>query len=164
MIQSLLECGVSLDFGEVGIAVAEDELPVLFSTANAFSRQEKSGASQLLKVAASRGAKVRILVPLDNPKTEDRIQKLREEEENPEIDIRDIKKPLQTKLTTMIVNQKSSLTVELKDDSRETSDEAMGLATYSNSEATVFSYVSIFKNLWNQTQIHKRRRHEEAAA
>jgi hypothetical protein len=26
-------------------------------------------------------------------------------------------------------------------------DEAIGLATYSNSEATVFSYVSIFENL-----------------
>ena len=47
---------------------------------------------------------------------------------------------------------------ELKDDTKEeTSDEAIGLATYSNSEATVFSYVSIFENLWIQTQLHKRR-------
>jgi hypothetical protein len=38
-------------------------------------------------------------------------------EENPGIDIRDIKKPLQTKLTTLILDQASSLTVELKDDS-----------------------------------------------
>jgi hypothetical protein len=55
--QALLEYvwSHSLDFGEVGIAVAEDEVPVLFSTANAFCRQEKSGASQLLKEAASRG-------------------------------------------------------------------------------------------------------------
>jgi hypothetical protein len=46
--------------------------------------------------------------------------------------------------------------VELKDDdAQETYDEAIGLATYSNSEAHVFSYVSIFENLWIQTQIHK---------
>jgi hypothetical protein len=57
----------------------------------------------------------------------------------------------------MIVDQKSSLTVELKDDTRESSDEAIGLATYSNSEATVFSYASIFENLWIQTQLQKRR-------
>jgi two-component system, OmpR family, sensor histidine kinase VicK len=51
-----------------------------------------------------------------------------------------------------------------KDDSRETSDEAIGLATYSNSEATVFSYVSIFENLWIQTELHKRQQQETAAS
>lgn len=38
----------------------------------------------------------------------------------------------------------------------EVSDDALGLATYSNSEATVFSNVSIFENLWIKTQLHKR--------
>ncbi len=64
----------------------------------------------------------------------------------------------------MIVDQSLCLTVELEDDAREeTSEEAIGLATYSNSEATVFSYASIFENLWIKTQLHKRRRQEEAA-
>ena len=62
----------------------------------------------------------------------------------------------------LVVDQNSCLTVELKDDTRETSDQSMGLATYSNSEATVFSYVSIFeKNLWIQTQLHKKHEQEE---
>lgn len=131
---------------------AQEEIMIVFSTSNAFIRQEKSGALQLLKEAASRGAKVRILVPLDNAKTEYRVQKLREE--NSAIDIRDIKKPLQTKLTTMIVDQTSSLTVELKDDTKEDPSEAMGLATFSNSESTVLAYVSIFENMWMQTELH----------
>jgi hypothetical protein len=38
------------------------------------------------------------------------------------------------------------------------------LATYSNSEATIFSYASIFENLWIQTQLHKRRQQKEEAA
>ena len=84
------------------------------------------------------------------------------------IDIRTVKQSFQNKLTTLIVDQSLCLTVELKDcDSREeTYDEAIGLATYSNSEATVFSYVSIFENLWIQTELHKRRRQqqEETAA
>ena len=138
------------------IKKAEDEILILFSTANAFRRQEKSDVLLLLKEAASRGVKVRILVPLDNNiKTEERVQKLREKE-NSGIDIRDIKKSLDTKLTTMIVDQESSLTVELKDDTRERSDEAIGLATYSNSEPTVFSYASIFENLWIQTELQRR--------
>jgi hypothetical protein len=110
---------------------------------------------QLLKEAALRGAKVRILVPLNNAKTEDMVQKLREEE-NSAIDIRDIKKPLQTKLTTMILDQALSLTVELKDDDSKEEDpsEAVGLATFSNSESTVLAYVSIFENMWMQTELH----------
>jgi two-component system, OmpR family, sensor histidine kinase VicK len=55
------------------------------------------------------------------------------------------------------------LTVELKDDTRERSDEAIGSATYFNSDTTVVSYVSIFENLWAQTQLHKRRQQEEPA-
>jgi hypothetical protein len=43
------------------------------------------------------------------------VQKLIEE--NPGINIRDIKKPLQTKLTNLPVDHALSLTVELEDDS-----------------------------------------------
>jgi hypothetical protein len=80
------------------------------------------------------------------------------------IDIRTIKQTFQNKLTTMVVDQSLCLTVELKDDTLETSDEVIGLATYSNREATVFSYASIFESLWIQTQLHKRRQQQEETA
>src|SRR3712207_8242681 len=49
----------------------------------------------------------------------------------------------QNKLTTLIEDQSLCLTVELKDDdTRERSDEAIGSATYFNSDTTVFSYRS----------------------
>jgi two-component system sensor histidine kinase VicK len=57
-------------------------------------------------------------------------------------------------LTTLVVDQAHSLTVELQDDTKETSEEAIGLATYSNSESTALSYVSIFETLWLQNEIH----------
>jgi len=38
-----------------------------------------------------------------------------------------------------------SLVMELKNDSKETTDEALGLSMYSNSESTVLSYASIFE-------------------
>ncbi|MDQ3885232.1 MAG: hypothetical protein M3239_07285 [Thermoproteota archaeon] len=135
------------------IKAAEDEILILFSTANAFRRQEKAGALELLKEAARvHGIKVRILVPVGNIITE-RIQQLKDAG----IDIRTIKQTFQNKLTTRVVDQSLCLTVELKDDEMETSEEAVGLATYSNSEATVFSYLSIFENLWIQTQLHQKR-------
>jgi hypothetical protein len=42
-------------------------------------------------------------------------------------------------LTTLILDQSLCVTVEPQDDTLEPSDEAIRLATYSNSEATVFS-------------------------
>ncbi len=43
--------------------------------------------------------------------------------------------------------------MELKNDSKETTDEALGLSMYSNSESTVLSYASIFETLWIQSGI-----------
>jgi two-component system, OmpR family, sensor histidine kinase VicK len=52
------------------------------------------------------------------------------------------------------VDRKSSLVVELKDDTKESSYEAMGLGTYSNRKETVLSYVSIFESLWKQLVLY----------
>ena len=151
------------------IRKAEEEILLLFSTANAFRRQEKAGALDILKeVAKLRGVKVRILVPIGNNDKNGTVSERIHQMKEVGIDIRTVKQSFQNKLTTLIVDQSLCLTVELKDcDSREeTYDEAIGLATYSNSEATVLSYVSIFENLWIQTELHKRRRQqqEETAA
>jgi two-component system sensor histidine kinase VicK len=45
--------------------------------------------------------------------------------------------------------------VELKDDTKGTSYEAVGLATYSNSKPTVSSYASIFESLWIQSELYE---------
>ncbi len=133
---------------------AEEEVLVLFSTSNAFRRQEKEGSLELLKEAIKlRGVKVRILVPIgDNETVSERIEQIKYSG----IDIRTTRHTFQNKLTTLIVDQSLCLTIELKDDSKESADQAIGSATYSNSNATVFSYVSIFENLWIQTQMHKK--------
>jgi hypothetical protein len=47
-----------------------------------------------------------------------------------------------------VVDQSVCLTTDLEEDSEEPFEEAIGLATYSNSEPTVFAYSSIFENLW----------------
>jgi imidazoleglycerol phosphate dehydratase HisB len=62
---------------------------------------------------------------------------------------------LRNNLTLLIVDQSFSLTVELNDDTKkETSeDEALALATYSNSDPTVFAYTSIFENLWMRAEV-----------
>jgi hypothetical protein len=136
---------------------AEEEIEILFSMTNASHLQGKTGALKLLQEAAlSRGVKVRILVPVNDDDNngggiiaDDAICQLKESG----VDIRQIKKqeplyPLQNKLTLLVVDQSVCLTTELEEDSEEPFQEAIGLATYSNSEPNVFAYSSIFENLW----------------
>jgi hypothetical protein len=47
------------------------------------------------------------------------------------------------------------LTIEVKDDSKDNFSEATGLATYSNTESTVFADYSMFENLWIQAEIER---------
>jgi hypothetical protein len=154
---------------------AEEEILILFSTANAFRRQVKAGALELLKESATgRNVKVRILVPIDDGDNKTIIvianEKIRELKKLG-IDIRQIKKqeqlyPLQNKLTMlMLVDQVVCLTVELEKGTEVTPEEATGMATYSNSESTVFAYMSIFENLWIHAEMMRRhdstiRRHQ----
>ena len=136
------------------------EILVIFSTANAFHRQERAGTMELFKEAAAaegRHIKIRILTPMDDI-IKEKAQKFKEEQQHqqhpPQIDIRNIEYPLQTKVTILLVDRKFSLTVELKNDTKETSYEAIGLATYSNSKPTVLSYVTIFDTLWKQVDLY----------
>jgi two-component system, OmpR family, sensor histidine kinase VicK len=137
---------------------ARDEILLIFSTANAFHRQERTGMIKLLKeAAAGRRVQIRILTPIDDL-IKGTVQKLireQQQQNQPRIDIRFIGRFSQTKIRILVVDKTSSLVVELKDDTKESSYEAMGLATYSNSKSTVLSYVSIFETLWMQTELYE---------
>ncbi|MFZ0515278.1 MAG: hypothetical protein WAM14_27020 [Candidatus Nitrosopolaris sp.] len=62
-------------------------------------------------------------------------------------------KSLQTRVTTLVMDKVLSLVMEINENSKESSSDAMGLATYSNSESTVLSYVAIFESLWIQAEL-----------
>jgi signal transduction histidine kinase len=57
-------------------------------------------------------------------------------------------------VTIAVSDRKISLVIEKKDDTKEYFMDAVGLATYSTSKPTVSSYVSIFENLWAQTELY----------
>src|SRR5215469_17120658 len=138
---------------EVGMA-AKDEILIIYSSANAFHRQEKLGTINTLRETVKEsGVKARVLVP-KGESIEATVQKLRQQDGK--IDIRHIEPGLQTYVTIVVVDRKSSLVVELKDDTKESSYEAMGWGTYSNRKATVLSYVSIFESLWKQSELYQK--------
>ena len=134
---------------------AAEEILWIFPTTNAFIRQDKIGGIQLAKQAAKeRNVKVRILVPT-NSLIEQKIQQLKEYCPDRVIDVRYIEQMTETKATILVVDRKASLVMELRDDSKTTFVEAIGLSTYSNSRAGVLSYVAIFENLWKQSELYQ---------
>jgi two-component system, OmpR family, sensor histidine kinase VicK len=125
---------------------------LIFHTANGLLRQEKSGGVDLLIENANKHKiLVKILVPVED-KIHNSVRRLKQIKG---IQIRNIEPAMQTRMTILVVDRMYSLVVELKDDSKENSDEAIGLATYSNSKSSVLSYASIFETLWKQSELRE---------
>jgi hypothetical protein len=135
---------------------AKGELFLLFSTANSFRRQQEIGFIQLLKdVASQKDIKIRILTHMDDG-TRAIIDGLLKSHTN--IHVRPLPQTLQTRLTTLIADRKYSLEIELKDDTKDNLHGAIGLATYSNIESTVWTHTSIFETLWMQAEIEENKK------
>lgn len=134
---------------------AKDEVSILFSTANGFKRQERAGLMQLLQ-ETDPTVKVRILIPATfahENAIKDKFDK------NRIIEIRYfLNTSLQTILTSLTVDKKLCLVVELKDDTKDDSYKAIRSATYSNNESIVWTHTSIFETLWMQAELQDRRR------
>lgn len=130
---------------------AAEELDVIFSTANSFNRYKKEGVIELLTQKAASGVNVRILIKSDDNdyyNMEESVKNLISKHPS-NVKVQCLNKSVKTKVTTFLADTELSLVIELKDDSRDVEiEEAIGLATYSNSESTVLSNASIFETLW----------------
>ena len=74
------------------------------------------------------------------------------------IEIRNMDRMSEAKATILIVDRNRSFVMELKDDTKDTFDEAIGLSTYSSSISGVLSYVAIFESLWIETKLYEKLR------
>ena len=139
---------------------------LIFPSNKAFERQERIGIIGLInQVVREKNLKVRMLVSVENLETsQELVQELFPSKENYQQDpsnnihIRYISKQQSADLQEiiLIVDRNVSFVIELIDDTKATFEEAIGLATYSNSKSTALSYVSIFESLWKQTELYQR--------
>lgn len=141
---------------------AEKEILLILPTANAVIRQERMGIIKYLAEATkSRNIQVRILMPKVNLSHHhhaiEESKPLQQQQDNPSdsLNVRYLQQLSDTKATILIADRKVSLVIEVRDDSKSTFYEAIGLSTYSNSKPGVLSYVSIFENLWIQTELYE---------
>jgi hypothetical protein len=94
----------------------------------------------------------RILMPasLESEKT-----KKNKFDENQRIIVRYFLDSSRTRLSKLVVDEKFSLVLELKDDTKDNSPEPIRLATYSNNKSTVWTHTSIFETLWIQSESYQ---------
>jgi signal transduction histidine kinase len=153
------------------IKSAKSEILLMLPTINAFLREERIGAIELLKKSvAEHNVNVRIITPSNDAiekilqnNTVSSIAVRKEQQENQkkekgfEVQRSSIqfKETAMTTVTILVVDRRESLVMEKIDDSKENFIEAIGLSTYSNSEPTVMSYLSIFEGLWRQAKLYE---------
>jgi hypothetical protein len=152
VLETLREVDEIVNTGYRLLRSAKNEILLIFHSSNALLRQEKSGGLGILAESAIQyNTQVKILVPIED-KILEIIQRL---ERINSIQVRNVEPSMQTRMTTLIVDRMYSLVIELKDDTVKDTEQAIGLATYSNSKPTVLSYVSIFDTLWKQSELRE---------
>ena len=134
---------------------AEDEVLLLFSSANGFYRRMVLGDGfltlQRLQDTTKGNIIVRILTPFDK-KIVDAVSRLMAKG----VHIKYLPEALYLTVTFLIVDRKFSMTAELVNDYTESPAESLGLSTFSNSKSTVLYYISMFENLWKQSDLYEK--------
>ncbi len=159
------------------LQTAKNEILLILPTFNSMQRHLQIGAFQMLKENLSRhhNLTIRILSPflpsapislsMSNKTLKEKIFKELGSEDNRKyinnIFIRNIDSFLSTKSTILVVDRKESLVIEVKDDLNEEFLDSIGFGTYSNSAATVLSYISIFESFWSQSEVFEKSKRSE---
>jgi signal transduction histidine kinase len=143
---------------------SKKDIMIILPTNNAIQRHQKMDVFNLINCAAiDRDLKLKIIIPKTKNLEFDRAKKnkdlvnteIKNNDNNKNIQLRYIQTLDETRSTILIVDKKVSFVIELKDDTKDTFREAIGLSTYSNSKAAVLSYVFIFESLWGQTELYE---------
>jgi len=133
---------------------ARQEVLRIFSSINAFRRQARLGIMHSFKDALERGIRVRILIPADQKEITQIVNEV--SLVLPYLEIGSVDKSLESTVGILVVDRKESLIIETKNDSKDNSYDAAGLASYSNSKPIASAYASIFDTLWRQTELHQK--------
>ena len=145
------------------IESATFEILLLFSTTNSFYRAEYSGLLKSLWQASERGVMVKLLIQGadDDNRLKEVIQNT-VKRKNSLINVQCIARQLETKITTLVVDQAIALAIEVNDDKKKTFEESTGIAIYSNNESKVSSSLTIFETLWIQSEFDKQNKIKQA--
>jgi signal transduction histidine kinase len=136
------------------VGSAKEEVLLMFATSSALRRQAKMGGLQvLIRAIQENRPTVRILIP-DDRNGAGLVQQINNV--LPQASIRLMDGSLKTSITAVITDRKQVMLFELKDDTKEISYEAVGLALHIDSRTLALSYGALFDNLWKQTELYEK--------
>ena len=133
---------------------AKQEILMIFPSINAVKRKNNMGVVDMIKQKSQKDVKVKVLSPIDS-EVKKVLMYLSDDINNrdsPYI-VREIAKQKDFKRTILLVDRKYFLAIEPRDDSKDAFEQATAVSTYSTSQPTVHSYISIFETLWEQTEM-----------
>ncbi|VFJ14939.1 sensor histidine kinase [Candidatus Nitrosocosmicus franklandus] len=134
---------------------AQEEILIIFPSLNSVKRQAEIGLFNLFKLKNQPNFQIRILCPFVDVLKEILLLEYSKEKVNSiaNIAIREIVRQQSISSIVLITDRKNLITIEVKDDTKEKFEGAIGFTTFSTSKPTVNSYLSIFETLWAQTEI-----------
>ncbi len=115
-----------------------------------FYVQKKTGGFNLLNQIAHTGVRVKVLIPSGSNK-QDKVNSIKPNYQH--IEFRSLQFSLQMVIGITIIDREKTMIFEIKDDTKDNFLQTLGLAIYIEGKSAALSYVSIFENLWKQTEL-----------
>ena len=129
---------------------AEKEALLLFPTPPAFRRDDGIGVIRMLEERASKGVKVKLLVPTD-PQI---LGRLPAQPSHAGFSYRSVMAAgTQETVTLLIVDRSASLAIDERDPSKERFEDAFGSAILSTREPQVRQNVRMFDRIWKENEL-----------
>jgi signal transduction histidine kinase len=138
---------------------AVSEISLIIATPNALQRNYKGGIiSMLIDASEKRNVSVNLIIPTYDIDPKIGLLPVDSLSKNLNFKIKSIVPPTRKthliKTTFLIVDKKSILIIDVKDDTQENFIEAVGYATYHTSKSRTESYNFIFDTIWRQADLH----------
>ena len=139
---------------------AVSEISLIIATPNALQRDYRGGTiSMLIEASEKRNVNVNLVIPTYEIDMQNGFLDIKSLSKNLNFKIKSIVPPTRKthliKTTFLIVDKKSILIIDVKDDTQENFIEAVGYATYHTSKSRTESYNFIFDTIWRQADLHE---------
>ncbi|MFN2435236.1 MAG: ATP-binding protein [Nitrososphaeraceae archaeon] len=139
---------------------AKSEISLIIATPKALQRNQRGGIiSMLIKASEKKNVNVSLVIPTyENDKTQVDFLHSESFANNTKFRIKSIvPTTIEThkiKTTFLIVDKKSVLIIDVKDDNKDNFIEAVGYATFHTSKSRTESYNFIFDTIWRQADLY----------
>lgn len=150
------------------IELSRSEILVVFPYANVFWSAESAGIVENLGSKIKRNVVVRAIVHIDRGEGEPEIvkekikQALRSKSNDLYASISFLTKDMRDSNMFLIVDQVTSLSISIPDNTKKTFAETVGETLVSNNESKITTAISVFDTLWIQSELEKQSHAKQA--